>query len=39
MSKTHEERMTAKKAVIDARIAKATEERGIWHHDAHLRPR
>ncbi|MBT3437170.1 MAG: cob(I)yrinic acid a,c-diamide adenosyltransferase [Oceanospirillaceae bacterium] len=29
MSKTHEERMTAKKAVIDARIAKATEERGI----------
>lgn len=29
MSKTHEERMTAKKAVIDARIAKATEERGV----------
>lgn len=29
MSKTHEERMAAKKAVIDARIAKATEERGV----------
>ena len=29
MSKTHEERMSAKKAVIDARIAKATEERGV----------
>ncbi|WP_443636680.1 cob(I)yrinic acid a,c-diamide adenosyltransferase [Candidatus Njordibacter sp. Uisw_058] len=29
MSKTHEERMRAKKAVIDARIAKATEERGV----------
>tara|TARA_B110000503_G_scaffold40865_1_gene67265 strand:+ start:32704 stop:33294 length:591 start_codon:yes stop_codon:yes gene_type:complete len=29
MSKTHEERMTAKKVVIDARIAKATEERGV----------
>ena len=29
MSKTHEERMTAKQAVIDARIAKATEERGV----------
>ena len=29
MSKTHEERMGAKKAVIDARIAKATEERGV----------
>ena len=29
MSKTHEERMTAKKAVIDARIAKATEDRGV----------
>jgi cob(I)alamin adenosyltransferase len=29
MSKTHEERMTAKKGVIDARIAKATEERGV----------
>jgi len=29
MSKTHEERMDAKKAVIDARIAKATEERGV----------
>jgi|TARA_B110000977_G_scaffold117025_1_gene151180 cob(I)alamin adenosyltransferase len=29
MSKTHEERMSAKKAVIDARIARATEERGV----------
>jgi len=29
MSKTHEERMAAKKTVIDARIAKATEERGV----------
>ena len=29
MSKTHEQRMSAKKAVIDARIAKATEERGV----------
>ena len=29
MSKTHEERMAAKKAVIDARIAKATQERGV----------
>ena len=29
MSKTHEERMSDKKAVIDARIAKATEERGV----------
>jgi len=29
MSKTHEERMSAKKVVIDARIAKATEERGV----------
>ena len=29
MSKTHEERMTAKKVVIDARIAKAKEERGV----------
>jgi cob(I)alamin adenosyltransferase len=29
MTKTHEERMSAKKAVIDARIAKATEERGV----------
>jgi cob(I)alamin adenosyltransferase len=29
MSKTHEERMTAKKVVIDARIAKATQERGV----------
>ena len=29
MSKTHEERMSAKKAVIYARIAKATEERGV----------
>ena len=29
MSKTHEERMSAKKAIIDARIAKATEERGV----------
>ena len=29
MSKTHEERMSAKKAVIDARIAKAAEERGV----------
>jgi len=29
MSKTHEERMSAKKSVIDARIAKATEERGV----------
>lgn len=29
MSKTHEQRMVAKKAVIDARIAKATEERGV----------
>ena len=29
MSKTHKERMSAKKAVIDARIAKATEERGV----------
>ena len=29
MSKTHEERMAAKKAVIDARIAKATEDRGV----------
>jgi cob(I)alamin adenosyltransferase len=28
-TKTHEQRMAAKKAVIDARIAKATEERGI----------
>ena len=29
MAKTHEERMAAKKAVIDARIAKATETRGV----------
>ncbi|MBT5630326.1 MAG: cob(I)yrinic acid a,c-diamide adenosyltransferase [Oceanospirillaceae bacterium] len=29
MSKTHEQRMSAKKVVIDARIAKATEERGV----------
>ena len=29
MSKTHEEHMSAKKAVIDARIARATEERGV----------
>jgi cob(I)alamin adenosyltransferase len=29
MSKTHEQRMSAKKADIDARIAKATEERGV----------
>ena len=29
MSKTHEERMAAKKAVIDARVAKATTERGV----------
>lgn len=29
MTKTHEQRMAAKKAVIDAKIAKATEERGV----------
>ncbi len=29
MSKTHKERMAAKKAVINARIAKATQERGV----------
>jgi cob(I)alamin adenosyltransferase len=29
MSKTHAQRMAAKKAVIDARIAKATEQRGV----------
>ncbi|MDP6969586.1 MAG: cob(I)yrinic acid a,c-diamide adenosyltransferase [Gammaproteobacteria bacterium] len=28
-TKTHAQRMAAKKAVIDARIAKATEERGV----------
>lgn len=29
VKKTHEERMASKKAVVDARIAKATEERGV----------
>lgn len=29
MTKTHEQRMAAKKAVVDAKIAKATEERGV----------
>ena len=28
-TKTHEQRMAAKKAVIDAKSAKATEERGV----------
>ena len=28
-TKTHEQRMAAKKAVVDAKIAKATEERGV----------
>ena len=27
--KTHQQKMAAKKAVIDKRIAKATEERGV----------